>query len=57
MENNSRRNSYRSSSYSNSRRDGGYNRKGSSISINQLVTKTVYENLPNICIKSFFVRI
>lgn len=57
MENNSRykyghrrnrRSSYRSSSYSNSRRGGGYNRKGSSISINQLVAKAVYEDLPSI---------
>lgn len=57
MENNSRykyghrrnrRSSYRSSSYSSSRRGGGYNRKGSSISINQLVAKAVYEDLPSI---------
>ncbi|NLE31051.1 DEAD/DEAH box helicase [Candidatus Dojkabacteria bacterium] len=57
MENNSRykyghrrnrRSSYRSSSYSNSKRGGGYNRKGSSISINQLVAKAVYEDLPSI---------
>jgi len=57
MENNSRykygrsrnrRSSYRSSSYSNNRRGGGYNRKGSSISMNQLVAKAVYEDLPSI---------
>ena len=43
-----RRSSYRSSSYSNSRRGGGYNRKGSSISVNQLIAKAVYEDLPSI---------
>jgi len=61
MENNSRRNygnnyrnnsrrrsSYRSSSYSNSRRGGGYNRRGSKISVNQLIAKAVYEDLPSI---------
>ena len=43
-----RRSSYRSSPYSNSRRGGGYNRKGSSISIDQLIAKAVYEDLPSI---------
>ncbi len=47
--NNSRRRpSYRSSSYSNSRRGGGYNRRGSRINVNQLIAKAVYEDLPSI---------
>lgn len=45
---NRRRPSYRSSSYSNSRRGGGYNRRGSTINVNQLVAKAVYEDLPSI---------
>ncbi len=60
MENNSRRNyghsdrynrrrpSYRSSSYSNTRSGGGYNRRGSKINVNQLIAKAVYEDLPSI---------
>ncbi len=43
-----RRSSYRSSSYSNSRRGGGYNRRGSTINVNQLIAKAVYEDLPSI---------
>ncbi len=47
--NNSRRRpSYRSSSYSNSRRGGGYNRRGTRINVNQLIAKAVYEDLPSI---------
>ncbi|MDX9739329.1 MAG: DEAD/DEAH box helicase [Candidatus Dojkabacteria bacterium] len=45
---NRRRSSYRSSSYSNSRRGGGYNRRGSTINVNQLIAKAVYEDLPSI---------
>jgi ATP-dependent RNA helicase RhlE len=45
---NRRRPSYRSTPYSNSRRGGGYNRKGSSINVNQLIAKAVYEDLPSI---------
>ncbi|HPQ79530.1 MAG TPA: DEAD/DEAH box helicase [Candidatus Dojkabacteria bacterium] len=43
-----RRPSYRSSSYSNSRRGGGYNKKGSSINVSQLIAKAVFEDLPSI---------
>ena len=43
-----RRPSYRSSSYNNSRSGGGYNRKGSSINVSQLIAKAVYEDLPSI---------
>jgi len=43
-----RRSSYRSSSYSNSRRGRGYNRSGSKISISQLIAKAEYEDLPSI---------
>jgi len=43
-----RRSSYRSSSYSRERRNGGYNKKGSRININQLIAKAVYEDLPSI---------
>ena len=43
-----RRPSYRSSSYHNSRTGGGYNRKGSSINVSQLIAKAVYEDLPSI---------
>ncbi len=46
--NSRRRSSYRSSSYSNSRRGGGYNRRGSTINVNQLIAKAVYEDLPSI---------
>lgn len=46
--NNRRRSSYRTSSYSNSRRGGGYNRRGAKISVNQLIAKAVYEDLPSI---------
>lgn len=43
-----RRPSYRSSSYSNSRRGGGYNKRGSSINVSQLIAKAVFEDLPSI---------
>lgn len=43
-----RRPSYRSSSYNNSRSGGGYNRKGSSINVSQLIAKAIYEDLPSI---------
>ena len=43
-----RRPSYSSSSYRSNRRGGGYNRRGSSINISQLVAKAVYEDLPSI---------
>ena len=43
-----RRPSYRSSSYSSNRRGGGYNRKGSSINVSQLIAKAVFEDLPSI---------
>jgi ATP-dependent RNA helicase RhlE len=43
-----RRSSYRTSSYSSNRRGRGYNRRGSKISIEQLVAKAVYEDLPSI---------
>lgn len=43
-----RRPSYRSSSYSSTRKGGGYNRKGSSINVSQLVAKAVNEDLPSI---------
>ncbi len=59
MENNSRNNygryyrsrrrpSYRSSSYSSTRKGGGYNKKGSTINVSQLIAKAVYEDLPSI---------
>lgn len=43
-----RRPSYSSSSYRSNRRGGGYNRKGSSINVSQLIAKAVYEDLPSI---------
>lgn len=46
--NRNRRSSYRTSSYSSNRRGRGYNRIGSKISIEQLVAKAVYEDLPSI---------